>query len=192
VLDLKSRYVCTGKRGAGTARELLVESALTLLGFHVERVGLGVAENGYIEGWSQGRDAFDFKVTLWESGKIVQFYIEVTGCRLTLQQSHNILRRLLGLDRPGVLVQRSKLEKIERLRPDLPVILVHVWDPVLRIDWTWAELVRQNTTAELRLKGEPTPYIVTPLDIWKPLTELRSQIRRRPAVGIADLMPGRG
>jgi hypothetical protein len=191
-LDLKSRYVCTDRRGIGTARELLVESALTLLGFHVERTGLGVAENGYIDGWSQGRDAFDFKVTtIWESGKIIQFYIEVTGCRLTLQQSQMILHRLLKLDRPGVLVQRSKLEKAERLKPDLPVILVHVWDPTLRIEWTWLELVKQNSIAELRLKDEPTPYLVTPLGIWKPLTELRNQIHRRPAISITDLMPGR-
>jgi hypothetical protein len=192
-LDLKSRYVCTDRRGIGTARELLVESALTLLGFHVERTGFGVAENGYIDGWSQGRrDAFDFKATaVWESGKIIQFYIEVTGCQLTLQQSRRILHGLLKLDRPGVLVQKSKLEKAERLKPDLPVILAHVWDPTLRVEWTWLELVRRNSIAELRLKDEPTPYLVTPLDIWKPLTELRSRIQRRPAVGIADLMPRR-
>jgi hypothetical protein len=83
------------------------------------------------------------------------------------------------------------LEKAERLKPDLPVVLVHVWDPTLRIEWTWLELVKQNTIAELRLKDEPTPYLVTPLDIWKPLTELRSRIQRRPATSIADLMPGR-
>lgn len=94
------RYVATGKRAAGTARELFVESALALLGFHLERTCLGVGSNGYVEGWSQAWDAFDFRASFVESSKLIQFYIEVTGCALTPQQSRRILRSLLKLDRP--------------------------------------------------------------------------------------------
>ena len=188
MLDLKSRYVCTGKRAVGTARELFVESALTLLGFHVERVGLGVGSNGYVDGWSRGVDAFDFKACFVENSKLVQFYVEVTGCGLPLQQSRRILRERLKLDKPGVLVQKTKLEKLERHKPDLPVVIVHVWDRLLRAEWTWPELVRQNTIAELRIPGEPNPYIVTPLEIWKPLTELRRGVQQKPTLTVADLM----
>jgi len=192
-VGLKERYVYTHRRRLGTSRELLVENALKLLGFHVERVGLGVAENGYIRGWSAREDAFDLKVSRLVGPKIYSIYVEVTGCSLTLEQSRRILRRLLGLNQAAVLVQRSKLEKYEKYEKSekygLPVAVAHVWDPLLRIDWAWMEEIKHSVIRMLRLAGEPTPYLVVSLDIWKPITRLPNEIAHPPLTSLADLIP---
>jgi len=188
-MGLKERYVYTHRRRLGTSRELLVENALKLLGFHVERVGLGVGDNSYIRGWAEREDMFDLKVSRLVGPKIYSIYVEVTGCPLTLEQSRRKLRELAGLNQPAVLVQRSKLDKYERVRPDHPVIVAHVWDPLLRIDWAWMEEIKHSVIRVLRLSGEPTPYLVVSLDIWKPITRLPNEIAHPPLTSLADLIP---
>ena len=188
-MDLKTRYVHSWRRRLGTSRELLVENALRLLGFHVERVGLGVGDNCYIKGWSAREDAFDLKVSRLIGPRIYTVYVEVTGCSLTLEQSRRKLWLLARINKPAVLVQRSKLDKYERVRPDHPLVIAHVWDPLLRIDWTWIERIKQNIITEIRLAGEPTPYLIAPLTIWKPLPRLITEIMSPPLTNLADLIP---
>ncbi|MEM4977193.1 MAG: hypothetical protein QXT64_07715, partial [Desulfurococcaceae archaeon] len=61
-------------------------------------------------------------------------------------------------------------------------------DRLLRAEWTWPELAKQSALGELRILGEPNPYLATPLDIWRPLTELRRGVQQKPALTVADLM----
>ncbi|RLI27583.1 hypothetical protein DRO58_04010 [Candidatus Bathyarchaeota archaeon] len=162
---------------------------MKLLGFSVERVGLGVCNNDLIKGWSQREDAFDFKASKMVRGRLYTVFIEVTGCSLTLSQSRIRLWRLARLNRPAVLVQKSKIDKYERLKPEYPVVLVHTWDRLLKIDWVWMSLVKNHVLGELRLNGEPNPYLVVSLDVWKPLTRLPNEIAHPPLTSLADLIP---